>query len=168
MGAMDAPGNETEETRSLDPDLPGGPELLSSLVQFGYTLARCEGVQEVLERTLAWACQVTDADDGAIALLGKQREATVMLRPCPSADAVREAAWRRLLGRGIVRWSARREGGWIVPNGAADPGYRDLLEQRSEFRSLLFLPFMQGERLVGMLALAHRAAGHFDLRLLPV
>lgn len=161
MGAPVAPQVAADEGRSSDPALPDGQAFLSSLVEFGYLLAQCQGAQEVLERTLDWACQVAGAHDGAIALLGKERRVILVMRPRPETDKARETVWRHLLGRGIARWADRHETGWIVPDAAIHPAWRDLCKGREELRSLLFLPFVRGERLVAMLALSHRAPGQF-------
>ncbi len=153
-----------EEQRRAAAELARSVEELRALGEVGQAVSSTLDMDTVLLTIITHAVQLSRADAGTIY---KYDEAAEVFEPRANyglseelIEAIRESRLR--LGDGAVGTAAARRAAFQIADLEKDPTYRlrDIL-RRGDFHSVLAVPLLREERVIGGLVIRRRLAGEF-------
>lgn len=153
----------------MESDPPAQPEQAEKrarLMAFLYRLEREVGstpdFAEALERAVALAQQATGAGGGGLVLQNEGQWVKVVAptgKGGPAGDSA--PAVRRILGRAMSQWAARRWDDLVVADTQSDPQWKDLAGLAGDVRSVLAISLKHQGQFQGILALTHSRPNYF-------
>lgn len=127
-------------------------------------------LSQLLEKVTAGIRAALGCEEASIFIYdAEKRELTFRTATGAGAEALKQITLKR--GQGIAGWIAEQRQGVIIDDCSRDPRHTELTDQMTHFqtRSLLGVPVLMGERLLGVLEAVNKKRGRFsraDLRLL--
>ncbi|HMA36612.1 MAG TPA: GAF domain-containing protein, partial [Chloroflexia bacterium] len=153
----------TEELAKANVELVRRAQSLEELYHISRELATTLELDEILERGLQLVTSIVGVTRGSI-----------MLKDLQTGELVYRAAIGRPQGpapgsttpfqdgRGVIGWVARERKGLRVDDVQTDPHWEPAAGWGEGVRSLISVPLLSGEDLLGVLNLAHAEPNHFD------
>jgi D-sedoheptulose 7-phosphate isomerase len=138
------------------------PELLYTL---GRELETAGNGNEILQRTLQLSLESIGAASGSIILLNEDGEvADAALAYAGQVQAPQTLQLAELVREGLAGWVVENRQAALVANTLDDPRWlaRDWEQNFQAPRSVVCVPLLNGDRVVGVLTLAHAQAGQFN------
>jgi D-sedoheptulose 7-phosphate isomerase len=138
------------------------PELLYTL---GRELETAGDGNERLQRTLQLSLESIGAASGSIILLNEDGEvADAALAYAGQVQAPQTLQLSELVREGLAGWVVENRQAALVANTLDDPRWlpRDWEQNIQTPRSVVCVPLLNGDRVVGVLTLAHSQAGQFN------
>ncbi len=142
---------------------------LNALYQSAKSLSSTENLQALLKKIIQLATRVIGAKIGSVMLLDKEEK---ILRISAAIGLEPEVIKRTnlSLGKSIAGWVAEKKIPLIVENVEKDSRFKRINKEKYETKSLLSVPLLVKERVLGVINLSNKAGGivftRDDLRLL--
>lgn len=137
-------------------------EQLQLLYRIGQELNSSLDIHEVMSRVLALATDNVKAAEGSIFLFDRQGEVSHHilvhqdLPPVVASQAVKD-----VLNRGLAGWVIRERRGTIVRDIRDDPRWLILPADEAKAESVVAVPIVKGEDVLGLITLHHPKTGFF-------
>jgi K+-sensing histidine kinase KdpD len=142
---------------------------LNALYQSAKTLISTQSLEALLKKIIQLATKVIGAKIGSVMLLNKEEQilyisAAIGLQP----EIIKKT--KLSIGKSIAGWVAEKKTPLIVENVEKDPRFKRINKEKYETKSLLCVPLLVKERVLGVINLSNKAGGKVfnqdDLRLL--
>jgi PAS domain S-box-containing protein len=119
-------------------------------------------IKAILRQTLQIGIEMTYAETGSIFLLGEDHiiEDCILMQHNTSDDERRDLVGR-VLQQGLAGWVVANKTLALVEDAPRDPRWIDLPNQPYRVGSVLCLPLVNEQQLVGVMTLTHSEARHF-------
>jgi len=151
---------ENERLRDEVSALRGYMDALRDLQRVAMTITAEEELMPVLNQILYAALKVTDSSSGSLLLRDPETEELVfVLVHGERHDAIE--SYRLAEGTGVAGWAAKHRQPVIVNNPRQDWRFSSLVDEVFGFetRSLVALPLVAGDRVLGVLELLNKFSG---------
>ncbi len=134
-----------------------------SLVAVARATAAAPDLDTTLQNALRVAVELTAAERGSIFLLDDAGKpiSSILVRPDISA-LEHSTLVTQVFDQGLAGWVARHGQMALIENTAADERWLELPNSPYHARSVLALPIINAEQLLGVLVLLHGDVGHFS------
>ena len=120
-------------------------------------------LKATLKQTLDAAVGITRADSGSIFLLDEKQVVTEsILTREGTTEGERHSLVGQVLENGLAGWVTQRQTTALVPDTRLDNRWISLPDQPYKVASALCVPLLRGERVFGVLTLAHPDARYFN------
>jgi signal transduction histidine kinase len=139
-------------------------DLLQVLYAVSDHLATSLDLDWVLSRVLDLSIAATEAQDGSIFLLPVVGVSAprILQRDLPAFEA--DQVIEEVIGRGLAGWVVRHKAGTIVADTAQDPRWLSFPDEPNPPGSVLAVPLMTADQVLGVLTLTHPDIAHFQDR----
>jgi len=139
-------------------------ELLQTLYAVSDHLATSLDLDWVLSQVLSLAISAADAGDGSIFLLPAAGAVAsrILRRDLSSSEA--EQVIDRVVERGLAGWVVRHKVGAIISDTSQDPRWLSFSDEPNSPGSVLAVPLVTGDQVLGVLTLDHPETNHFHNR----
>ncbi len=153
----------TEELADTNLQLMVEKERLEELYHISHQLSTSLDLDAIVQRGLQLVTAVGGVTRGSILLLDPARGAmeyrAAVVRPGETIQpprSVRPQDW------GLLGWVARERRGALVADVVQDPRWIPSEEWGHDIRSMICVPLLSGDELLGLLSLTHPEAGYFS------
>jgi len=142
---------------------------LNALYQSAKSLSSTETLEALLKKIIGLATRVIGAKIGSVMLLDEKEKvlriwAAIGLEP----EVIKNTNLK--LGRNIAGWVAERKTPLMVENVEKDPRFKRISKEKYETKSLLSVPLLVKEKVLGVINLSNQISGKVftqdDLKLL--
>jgi PAS domain S-box-containing protein len=133
------------------------------LNQVGRILSSTLKLEQVLAILMDQTATMLDAEAGSVSLLDEESgELVFMVAAGPKADDVK--GLRLPPGQGIAGWTAQEGQPVLVPDVRKDARWYSQVDQETDFvtRSLLCVPLIAKDRVIGVVQVLNKRVGTFD------
>ncbi len=139
-------------------------DLLETLYNASEQLATSLDLDWVLSQVLRMAISVIDAGDGSIFLLPTTgvSETRILRRDLSTSEA--DLAIDKVLSRGMAGWVVRHKIGAVIEDTARDQRWVSFSDDPDPPGSILAVPLIAKDQVLGVLTLDHPEKGHFSSR----
>lgn len=128
---------------------------LSALYEFSKRISAAANLEEALDSILAMVGDIVDYDEAFIYVIDQDREAAVVSAARFRADSVRHSELRAseepLDGAGVTSWAIKERKAFVTPDISLDERFRDARSIGPGVRSLMSVPLMVQDEVVGVL-----------------
>ena len=137
-------------------------KLLQSLVQVGRQLLTTTGLAETLEGTMEMARALTNAAEGSLFLLDETGRITnrILARKGATPAQIKDIE-SAVLDIGLAGWVIKHREAALIHNTALDERWVTLPSQPYSAGSVMAVPVITGDLVVGLLTLTHGSTHHF-------
>lgn len=144
-------------------------QLFENLVKIARVVTQSPRLMETLQSTLQVAIQLTDAETGSLFLFDEQQNVSesILARRdiVPDQKQVVEAT---VLRDGVAGWVLQHRQPALIYDTVVDARWVQLPDQPYTARSVLVVPILKKEAIVGILTLTHSAINHFGAETLQL
>jgi signal transduction histidine kinase len=139
-------------------------ELLHTLYEVSDHLAASLDLDWVLMKVLQLAISAAHAQDGSIFLLPAAGVSAprILRRDLPPSEA--DQVIERVIEQGLAGWVMRHKTGTIVADTSQDPRWLAFSDEPSPPGSIIAVPLMADDKVLGILTLDHPEKNHFHNR----
>lgn len=152
------------EDAHLSAQLQQQRDLLQALYAVSDHLATSLDLEYVLSRVLDLSIAATEAYDGSIFLLPSAGAAAphILRRDLTASEA--GLVIDQVVGQGLAGWVVRQKLGAIVADTSQDPRWLSFSDEENPPGSVLAVPLMANDQVLGVLTLDHQDKAHFGDR----
>jgi serine phosphatase RsbU (regulator of sigma subunit) len=154
---------ELARLKSEKAALQAQSKLLENFVSLARSPGKAEKLISILQKTLGVFVDLTGAEKGSLFLL--DRKGAVVESILTRADATPEQRSQligRVLDKGLAGWVRRHRQVGLIQDTQTDDRWLDLPDQPYTAGSVLTVPILRDEKLLGILTLLHAQTGHFS------
>jgi sigma-B regulation protein RsbU (phosphoserine phosphatase) len=157
---------EDEELKSLRQDIAANAlprKLLETLVAMARSSKSSEMLDATLQQTLNVSTELTHAEEGSIFLLDHRGRVTnYILSPTEPPLKANSEQLDRALESGLASWVRHTRQVGLIADTEQDERWIAPPPQQYEARSVLAIPILKGDELLGILSLLHSQPDHFS------
>jgi PAS domain S-box-containing protein len=137
-------------------------QLFENLVAVARAVTQSPLLQDTLQGTIDIATTLTQAKAGSLFVLDEQANVIHgILAHAPNTLKQRSNIQAQVMERGLAGWVRRHRQAALITDTRQDPRWLVLPDQPREMRSVLSVPILQGEHVVGILTLTHTEPNKF-------
>ncbi len=149
------------ENANLYAEVQQERDLLEILYNVSEQLATGLDLDWVLSRILHLAMQATDAGDGSIFMLPTPGTPTARILRREMSASEANLAIDSVLAQGLAGWVVRHKLGTIIQDTATDPRWLSFSDDPRPPGSVLAVPLIAEDKVLGVLTLDHPEKNHF-------
>lgn len=137
--------------------------LLENFVTFARSSRKERVLTRILQKTLEVSAEQTGADKGSLFLMDENGAVTdsILTRIDPTPEQ-RSKIIGQVFDEGLAGWVRRNRKVGLIVDTRNDDRWVSLPNQPYKVGSVLAVPILKGEYLLGVLTLLHEQSGHFD------
>ncbi|NBD35304.1 MAG: GAF domain-containing protein [Chloroflexi bacterium] len=153
------------ERKALETSLAFQVERVEQLLEVARAMTVRPNLDATLKNTLDIAVSLTEASRGSFFLLDADHQVThsILARGKTPARVSHEIA-EKVLERGLEGQVLRAKAAVLIEDVGSDPRWRKLPDQPYTVGSVLGIPIIEGDLLLGILTLIHETPGHFTAK----
>lgn len=137
-------------------------QLFENLVQIARVVTQTPNLSETLQSTLEIAILLSGAETGSLFLLDEQHNVTdSILARHDTPAGKKQAVVAETLKNGLAGWVLQNKRSVLIENTVADDRWLKLPDQPYIALSVLAVPILKKESILGILTLTHANAQHF-------
>jgi sigma-B regulation protein RsbU (phosphoserine phosphatase) len=137
--------------------------LLENFVTFARNSRKGRVLTKILRKTLEVSAELTGADKGSLFLMDENGAVTdSILTRAETTPEQRSRIIGQVFDQGLAGWVRQNRKVGLIVDTRNDDRWVILPDQPYEVGSVLAVPILKGEYLMGVLTLLHEQAGHFD------
>ncbi|MDQ2810010.1 MAG: GAF domain-containing protein, partial [Chloroflexota bacterium] len=152
----------TEELAAANRELVVRNQRLEELYQISHQLTTTLELDEILQRGLQLVTSIGGVQRGSVMLKDLQSGQLVYQATVGRPNMVAKGTPTPFQTDGLLGWVVRERQGIMVNDVLADPRWAKSTQWGSGVRSLLSVPLLSGEDLLGVVNLTHPEPNHFD------
>ena len=125
--------------------------------------AEWQSVKDTLQKTLAFSAELTGAENGNLVLLDSNGVVSDNIQKPGDTDADQcSCSIGRVLDRGLAGWVSAHQQVGLINDTLEDDRWQPLPHQTQTVRSVMAVPILKCDELLGMLMLMHSQPNHFS------
>jgi PAS domain S-box-containing protein len=139
-------------------------QLFENLVAVAQATSKKLNLEDTLQSVLEIAITLTNATHGTLLLFDEHEVVphTILVKD-DIIPAHKHALMGRIMSEGLGGWVALHRQAAIISDTRTDSRWLTISDDHRNARSVLVVPILQGDRLVGILTLAHSQVNHFTV-----
>ena len=155
--------HDVTEARQAAQALENQKQLLfETLVEIAQVVTQTPRLEETLQSTLSIAVDTTSADVGSLFLFDEQKNISHSLLAWPDiAPEQQEFVETAVLKKGLAGWVLQHKQPALIHDTTTDKRWLQLEGQPYSVRSVLSVPMLRNEKVLGILTLTHPEPNHF-------
>lgn len=154
--------HDVTETRKAAQELENQKQLFETLVEIARVVTQTPQLEETLQSTLRIAADTTAADTGSLFLFDEQQNITHSILAWPNIDEEKQAVVKAaVLKKGLAGWVLQHKQPALIHNITQDTRWLQLEGQPYSVGSVLAVPVLRKENVLGILTFTHPAISHF-------
>ena len=137
--------------------------LLENFVTFARSSRKERVLTRILQKTLEVSAELTGADKGSLFLMDENGAVTdSILTRTETTPEQRSRIIGQVFDQGLAGWVRRHRKVGLIADTCNDDRWVNLPDQPYKVGSVLAVPILKGDYLLGVLTLLHEKSGHFD------
>jgi sigma-B regulation protein RsbU (phosphoserine phosphatase) len=137
--------------------------LLENFVTFARSSRKERVLTRILQKTLEVSAELTGADKGSLFLMDENGAVTdSILTRSDTTPEQRSRIIGQVFDQGLAGWVRRHRKVGLIADTGNDDRWVSLPDQPYKVGSVLAVPILKGDYLLGVLTLLHEQSGHFD------
>lgn len=155
--------HDVTERKLAEMALANQKQLFENVVNITHAILTHYDLDNALAESIRIAQVITRAETGSLFLLGEKGQVvkSVLARGKVSAEEKREIE-ANVMKSGVAGWIAEHRQALFIADTAQDGRWLTFADQPYQARSVLAVPILVGDTLLGLLTLTHSEQGNFD------
>ena len=155
--------HDVTEARQATRELETQKYLFETLVEIAQAVTQTPRLEGTLRRTLDIAINTTSADTGSLFLFDDQQNLTQSILAWPNIDPGHQLTVETaVFSKGLAGWVLQNKQPALVHDATTDKRWLYLKDQPYKVRSVLAVPILKNDNLLGLLTLTHPDTNHFS------
>ena len=154
--------HDITDSRKAAQELANQKQLFETLVEIAHVVTQTPELKETLQSTLNIAVDTTAADRGSLFLFDEEQRITHSVLSWPNLETSQQARVETAVFKeGLAGWVLEHKQPALIHDTAQDDRWLQLERQPYEAGSVLAVPVLRKEKVLGILTLTHPETHHF-------